>query len=140
LKYIVSMDETDVSKFDLAGIKVMTWGQLLKLGEEHKHDVVPPTADSLATICYTSGTTGNPKGVMLLHSTIYSEVSASHLMGLDLSHNDVYLSYLPLAHIYEKFLLESLLAVGAMIGFFSGVSVIARIFGSKFTVPLFNIN
>jgi long-chain acyl-CoA synthetase len=120
LKYIVSMDETDVSKFDLAGIKVMTWGQLLKLGEEHKHDVVPPTADSLATICYTSGTTGNPKGVMLLHSTIYSEVSASHMMGLDLSHNDVYLSYLPLAHIYEKFLLESLLAVGAMIGFFSG--------------------
>ena len=123
MKYIISMDETDTSKFEFEGIKVMTWEQILKLGEEHKHDVVPPTADSLATICYTSGTTGNPKGVMLLHSTIYSEVSAAHMIGLDLSHHDVYLSYLPLAHIYEKFLIEALLAVGAMIGFFSGVSV-----------------
>lgn len=36
----------------------------------------PPKPEALATICYTSGTTGSPKGVMLTHASIIANVSA----------------------------------------------------------------
>ena len=59
------------------------------------------TADQLATIIYTSGTTGEPKGVMLTHSNLASNA----LDGLgedDIQSGDIGLSFLPLAHVYER--------------------------------------
>jgi long-chain acyl-CoA synthetase len=55
----------------------------------------------LLTIIYTSGTTGEPKGVMLTHSNVSSNVIDS-LEAYDLSPDDLALSFLPLAHIYER--------------------------------------
>jgi long-chain acyl-CoA synthetase len=57
--------------------------------------------DALATICYTSGTSGKPKGVMLTHGNILANVSAcDHLR---LAHrDDVFLSLLPLSHMFER--------------------------------------
>lgn len=53
------------------------------------------------TIIYTSGTTGLPKGVMLTHRNIYSNImSCTKLMKID--DTDVFLSYLPYSHIYER--------------------------------------
>jgi len=73
------------------------------------------TPDSLATIVYTSGTTGHSKGVMLTHSNIVSDViGTTHIV--DLNHSDRLLSILPLAHTYECTLgLTTALAVGATI-------------------------
>jgi long-chain acyl-CoA synthetase len=59
------------------------------------------TSDQLATIIYTSGTTGEPKGVMLAHSNLASNA----LDGLgedDIQSGDIGLSFLPLAHVYER--------------------------------------
>jgi len=76
-------------------------------------DTVKP--DSLATIVYTSGTTGHSKGVMLTHNNIVSDViGTTHIV--DLNHTDRLLSILPLAHTYECTLgLTTALAVGATI-------------------------
>src|SRR5439155_12022818 len=58
-------------------------------------------ADDLATIMYTSGTTGNPKGVMLTHGNLLSNARAMH----DASprgEGAVLLAWLPFSHIYAR--------------------------------------
>ncbi len=58
-------------------------------------------ADDLAVICYTSGTSGRPKGVMLSHRNILSNVLACHA-AIPMREGDVALSFLPLAHMFER--------------------------------------
>lgn len=58
--------------------------------------------EDLFTIIYTSGTTGKPKGVMLTHSNVLSNlISVSHIMSPPPGSSKV-LSFLPLCHIYER--------------------------------------
>jgi long-chain acyl-CoA synthetase len=65
--------------------------------------LTPRAADpnGLATIVYTSGTTGRPKGVMLSHRNILSNAHAS-LTIIDCYQEDVFLSFLPLSHTLER--------------------------------------
>ncbi len=55
----------------------------------------------LATLVYTSGTTGEPKGVMLSHDNILANVEACCEL-IDIGHQDECLSFLPLSHIFER--------------------------------------
>ena len=57
--------------------------------------------DDLATILYTSGTTGEPKGVMLSHRNLVSNARAT-LAAFDHSPDDLRLSWLPLSHIFAR--------------------------------------
>lgn len=59
------------------------------------------TASDLATIVYTSGTTGEPKGVMLTHDNILSNTIASAKM-IAITEDDISLSFLPLSHLFER--------------------------------------
>jgi long-chain acyl-CoA synthetase len=61
----------------------------------------PGAPDDLATIVYTSGTTGRPKGVMLSHRNLLSNAHAS-LTLIDCYQEDVFLSFLPLSHTLER--------------------------------------
>jgi long-chain acyl-CoA synthetase len=56
----------------------------------------------IATIIYTSGSTGAPKGVVLTHHNIASACEALLRHGFTFTKDDIYLSYLPLAHVYER--------------------------------------
>jgi len=57
--------------------------------------------NSLATICYTSGTAGRPKGVMLSHGNIIANVTACQQTGMARP-TDLFLSILPLSHMFER--------------------------------------
>lgn len=69
----------------------------------------------LATIVYTSGTTGVPKGVMLTHSNIVSNARAL-IARYGITHEDSIVSYLPLAHMFER-------TCGHYVFLFSGATV-----------------
>lgn len=59
------------------------------------------TEDDLASIVYTSGTTGMPKGVMLLHKNFSHNVTAAQAL-ISISDKDHHLSFLPLSHVFER--------------------------------------
>ncbi|HEY6843469.1 MAG TPA: long-chain fatty acid--CoA ligase [Thermoanaerobaculia bacterium] len=60
-----------------------------------------PRVDDLATIVYTSGTTGNPKGAMLTHGNIASNVASVHSV-MPIGRGMTAISILPLSHIFER--------------------------------------
>ena len=81
--------------------------------------------DTLATICFTSGTAGRPKGVMLSHANIIANVGQCAETGMA-RHDDVFLSMLPLSHMFERtggYYLP--LSLGAKVAFSRGVAQIA---------------
>ncbi len=60
-----------------------------------------PQPDDLAALVYTSGTTGKPKGVMLTHDNVMANVAAT-LQRVAPQPDDVFLSFLPLSHTFER--------------------------------------
>jgi long-chain acyl-CoA synthetase len=65
-------------------------------------DARVPKKDDVALIMYTSGSTGNPKGVILKHSNLVASVGGVFtLAGHHLIPSDTFLAYLPLAHVLE---------------------------------------
>src|SRR5688500_19542288 len=68
----------------------------------------------LVTIIYTSGTTGVPKGVMLSHKNVTSNVAAT-IPSLPIASEHKVLSFLPMCHIFERMVAYTYMAVGASI-------------------------
>jgi long-chain acyl-CoA synthetase len=84
--------------------------------------------DQLATIIYTSGTTGEPKGVMLSHANIVTNFKAGAQV-LQLTTDDVALSFLPLSHSFERTVSFIYLLAGVTVVFAESFDTIARDIG-----------
>lgn len=67
-----------------------------------KQSTVDIKPDTLATIVYTSGTTGKPKGVMLTHQNIISDINGLLVACPEIDGDDLFLSFLPLSHMFER--------------------------------------
>lgn len=96
-------------------------------------------ADALATICFTSGTAGRPKGVMLSHANILTNVAQCRDTGMARS-DDVFLSLLPLSHMFERtggYYLP--LSIGARVVFGRGVAQIADDLAAQAPTAIFAV-
>jgi len=90
---------------------------------EAKMDAIDP--EDVATIIYTSGTTGEPKGAMLPHRA-YTFLCASAVHTLPINENDIFLSFLPMSHVYERFAGQVLpLSCGACIAYAKSLASLA---------------
>jgi long-chain acyl-CoA synthetase len=132
LKIIVALDplsggeQPGESKGDLLnslandlGVTIHYIRDIEALGELQPLPMNPPSPDDIATINYTSGTTGNPKGVVLTHRNAHAATCTSLIL-LGSSASQVICSFLPLAHIYQRLGEQGGLAAGSAIGYFHG--------------------
>lgn len=101
------------------GLSIYDMQQVEAVGEAANLGFRPPRTDDKITINYTSGTTGNPKGVVLTHSNAVAAASSS-LVVVKQSSEDIICSYLPLAHIFERVVEHTALWAGSAIGYFHG--------------------
>jgi long-chain acyl-CoA synthetase len=102
------------------GLTLHSFEEVAAAGRANPHKHSPPAPSDLGFICYTSGTTGMPKGAMILHRNMVAMACSAIKANLGVTQADIHLSYLPLAHIMERLLTSFLYMVGASIGFFQG--------------------
>ncbi|KAF2427138.1 long-chain-fatty-acid-CoA ligase 1 [Tothia fuscella] len=132
LKFIICIDsmsageQPNMSKLELLSQFAQEYGVGLHqlhdveaLGLKNPRPYNPPTADDIVTINYTSGTTGDPKGVVLTHKSAVAAASCATIL-MKQGSDDVACSFLPLAHIYERVGEHCGLWAGAAIGYFHG--------------------
>ena len=113
LSIFITMEEGSAKGDVLSYDHVMKEGEAAKLSPsfEELRDRVTP--DDLASLIYTSGTTGDPKGAMLTHGNLASAtVIAEKALPFKKPH-DVFLSFLPLSHVFERITYYLALAIGA---------------------------
>jgi long-chain acyl-CoA synthetase len=102
-----------------AGLSIHYIGDVEALGTASPLPMRAPRLEDIVTINYTSGTTGNPKGVVLTHTNAVAAASTARVV-FDLLPSDVLCSYLPLAHIYQRATEHAALFAGCGIGYFHG--------------------
>ena len=124
LKNIVAFDKPHEQQFKTAkeiGIFLTDWDHVIEVGMEKIQEFVSIDQNDIFTFCYTSGSSGLPKAVMLTHQNIIAVIAAI-MEKHDISFNsdDVHLSYLSMAHMFEKLLFSILIFNGARIGLYHG--------------------
>jgi long-chain acyl-CoA synthetase len=99
LQRIITVDDEQAGPAGQAAQRVVTLTDWLPADGRTADNL--PTDDKLATIVYTSGTTGRPKGVMLSHRNIVGNAAAG-LSCIPIYSDDLLLSFLPLSHMLER--------------------------------------
>eukprot|EP01055_Gregarina_sp_Pseudo9_P003850 Gregarina_sp_Pseudo_9__3849@NODE_39_length_5284_cov_104_254719_g36_i0_p1_GENE_NODE_39_length_5284_cov_104_254719_g36_i0NODE_39_length_5284_cov_104_254719_g36_i0_p1_ORF_typecomplete_len672_score109_31AMPbinding/PF00501_28/2_2e68_NODE_39_length_5284_cov_104_254719_g36_i031955210 len=131
LKHLILLNESQsvpedvVRSLKLKGISVYQLQDLIKSSDGVAAPLTP-AKDGVHTVCYTSGTGGLPKGCLITQATAVAIIStALRFMvipgGLcEFRLGDRFLSFLPLAHVYERCVCNIVIAYGNCIGVYSG--------------------
>ncbi|KAG0294537.1 hypothetical protein BGZ98_001724, partial [Dissophora globulifera] len=101
------------------GIRVYDFDEIERLGQQFPRKYCPPQPEDIAALCYTSGTTGQPKGAMIHHGGMVAAVGAGR-EAMQMTDDDVLISYLPLAHMMGRIVDTSASFYGCKIGYFRG--------------------
>ncbi|KAM6330007.1 long-chain-fatty-acid--CoA ligase 5 [Podargus strigoides] len=126
LKTIILMDLFDKELKDRGakvGVEILALQEVEELGRNNIREPVPPKPEDLCIVCFTSGTTGNPKGAMLTHQNVVANAAAFLRCTentVECTSSDITMSYLPLAHMFERVVQAVVYSCGAKVGFFQG--------------------
>lgn len=97
----IAPDDKTVLPAAPKGVKIVEFHEFANGGNTTAFPPTPPKPDTCAVVMYTSGSTGKPKGVIIPHKTVVGACASGEIaLGLK-NGEDVYLGYLPLAHILE---------------------------------------
>ena len=126
LKYLVVMDAENLTE-EIEGfvkdteLEIIKFDDIIENGRANKQPYKEVQQDDVCFFSYTSGTTGTPKGAMITHRNIIAAV-AGDLEGLPLKvpNTMIHLSYLPLAHIFERMLCSFVIVNGGQYGIYNG--------------------
>ena len=123
-----NLEET-IEKLKKLGLNLISYDTIIETGkkciEEKDNEILNKkykkvSDDETYLICYTSGTTDNPKGVMISGRTLQLTPNFMYNVGYRLSGDDVMLSFLPYAHLMEHMLFAINLVYGTQTGYYSG--------------------
>lgn len=112
--------------------KNSTFEEVEKLGEKNPLENWEETwkeikRDQLLTIIHTSGTTGNPKGAMLTHGNMLANLEGVQFWVIELTPEDVSLSYLPISHVFERMAGHYMpLSIGSTIAYAESIDTIPQ--------------
>ncbi|TYH19483.1 hypothetical protein E1A91_A05G348900v1 [Gossypium mustelinum] len=115
MRFIVLLwgEKSRLAKNETLGVPVFSYKEIVKLGREYRAALIDSLdarkgyryevigSDDIATLVYTSGTTGNPKGVMLSHKNLLHQIENLGVLG-PAKAGDRFLSMLPTWHTYER--------------------------------------
>ena len=115
-------DEETVKNLEVLGFNIFSWEEIVEKGKQEGQNLTlkKPGPDDITIINYTSGTTGLPKGVKVSHRNVVVNTDVIEVIGLYPTPNDVYLSYLPYAHIMETLIITVVLNHGVQVGIYNG--------------------
>lgn len=125
IKFVIYNGDGEVKEENINKLKstydyltILSFEALRQLGENNPVDPVPPAADDLCCIMYTSGSTGAPKGVLIKHSAVVASIAGvTTIIGQYIGPGDRLLTYLPQAHILEFVFENACLYWGGTMGY-----------------------
>ena len=126
LKNLIVVDSEDepqlIEELKARGINIFTFDEIVETGKTQGKDIIldPAKPETICTICYTSGTTGNPKGAMVTHAALESTINCMDHTGFEYYEDDIYLSFLPYAHIMETLIFALIMTHGRTFALYSG--------------------
>lgn len=91
--------------------------------QNNQHQAYPAAKNDIASLVYTSGTTGEPKGAMISHDNFLYEAQVIDKLGI-ISEEDVQLIFLPLAHIFARVLQFAWIRTGHTLAFAQSIDKI----------------
>jgi long-chain acyl-CoA synthetase len=112
--------EEQKSKAEQTGTKLYHYSDVIEEGRKHstQMEFKKPTPDTIYIMCYTSGTTGDPKGSMMSHSYFVACAASVPYFQMNFTKDDISLSYLPYAHLFEQAFFCYTCFVGLKTGFY----------------------
>ena len=97
-----TVSEEQKAEANSAGLKIYGFQEVVDEGKKHPEVILQePTPETVYMFCYTSGTTGDPKGSLLTHKAFVMYVQITDYFEMNFTENDISISYLPYAHVFE---------------------------------------